>query len=409
MCKIFADMKFFVKILLAAAVSAAALGCAPRDRYIAFSGFAQGGTYTVKLNLNGRDGMVKVSPETIRDSVEAILSAIDNSISGYNKKSLLSRFNAGETIVPDKIFVEIYNKAYEVYEATGGVVDVASAPLFDIWGFGFASGSMPSDAEVARVKASCGMGRLRERMVLREDGSLAAGDLLRGDGVVGCGFVGCGERASIDGSAGCGEGASGGWTAGDGLAGVEASGCEGAVEVVLPKLNYNAIAQGYSCDLVAEYLYSIGVCDMMVDIGEIFCAGHNPSGQAWTVGIDRPVDGNNELGADIQGIFRNPEGPHGIVTSGNYRKFYIRDGLKYAHTIDPRTGYPVQHNLLSATIVAHDALTADAYATHCMALGLEASQAFLATRPDLSACLIYDSPEGFRTWCSEGFVLETLE
>ncbi len=365
-------MKFLVRILLAFVASAAALGCAPRDHYVAFSGFAQGGTYTVKLNLNGRNGMVKEPPEIIRDSVEAILAAIDNSISGYNKKSLLSRFNAGETIVPDEIFVDIYNKAYDIYEATEGVVDVASAPLFDIWGFGFAGGSMPSDAEVARVKADCGMGRLRKRMVLRGDGSLAPGDLLRDE------------------------------LAGSGVASVPGN----TAEAVLPKLNYNAIAQGYSCDLVAEYLYSIGVCDMMVDIGEIFCAGHNPSGQPWTVGIDRPLDGNNELGADIQGIFRSPEGPHGIVTSGNYRKFYIRDGRKYAHTIDPRSGYPVQHNLLSATILASNATLADAYATHCMALGLEASQAFLATRPDLQACLIYDSPEGFRTWCSEGFVLE---
>ena len=179
-------------------------------------------------------------------------------------------------------------------------------------------------------------------------------------------------------------------------------------EGVLPKLNYNAIAQGYSCDLVAEYLYSIGVKDMMVDIGEIFCDGKNPSGQPWSLGIDRPVDGNNELGAQIQGVFRAPEGPHGIVTSGNYRKFYVRDGKKYAHTIDPRNGYPVQHTLLSATIVAPDAMTADAYATYCMVVGLEASKKFLTENPDLEGCLIYDEDGVFKTWCSEGFALEEL-
>jgi thiamine biosynthesis lipoprotein len=174
------------------------------------------------------------------------------------------------------------------------------------------------------------------------------------------------------------------------------------------RLNFNAIAQGYSCDLVAEYLYSLGVKDMMVDIGEIFCDGHNPSGQPWSLGIDKPVDGNNQLGAQIQGIFRAPEGPHGIVTSGNYRKFYIKDGKKYSHTIDPRTGYPVTHNLLSATIVAGDALTADAYATYCMVIGLEESKAFLESRTDLEGCLIYDEDGQFKTWCSEGFVLEEL-
>ena len=244
--------------------------CSPRDRYMTISGFAQGGTYTVKLNLNGPEGMVKVRPEEVRDSVDAILQAIDNSVSGYNKKSLLSRFNAGETIIPDEIFMDIYGHAYEIFEETEGVVDVAAAPLFDIWGFGFANDSLPSSDKVAQVLADSGMERLARDMYPATEGGLIAGEILENEGV-------------------------------------------------LPKLNYNAIAQGYSCDLVAEYLYSIGVEDMLVDIGEIFCDGKNPSGQPWSLGIDRPVDGNNELGAQIQGIFRAPEGPHGIVTSGNYR------------------------------------------------------------------------------------------
>ena len=173
----------------------------------------------------------------------------------------------------------------------------------------------------------------------------------------------------------------------------------------LPKLNYNAIAQGYSCDVVARYLYSLGVKDMMVDIGEIFCDGKNPSGMPWTLGIDRPVDGNNDPGAQMQGIFKVPDGPHGVVTSGNYRKFYVRDGRKYAHSIDPRTGYPVEHNLLSATIVAPDATSADAYATYCMVIGLEQAIEFISSREDLEGCLVYDEGGVFRTWCSEGLVL----
>ena len=336
------------------------LSCAPRDRYITITGYAQGGTYTVKVNLNGRDGMVKASPEEIRDSVDSILSAIDMSLSGYNAKSLLSIFNDGRTMVPDTIFRDIYAHAWDIYEETGGVVDVASAPLFDMWGFGFKNGEMPSDETVAEVRRECGLGRMRPDMdaVIGKDGTLDPASLL-------------------------------------------------GVEGTLPKLNYNAIAQGYSCDLVADYLYSIGIKDMLVDIGEIFCDGHNPSGGSWTLGIDRPEDGNNELGAMIQGIFRAPDGPHGIVTSGNYRKFYVRDGRKYAHTIDPRTGYPVQHSLLSATIVASDAMTADAYATYCMVIGLEESKAFLSGRPDLEGCLIYDDGGVFKTWCSDGFVLES--
>ncbi len=179
-------------------------------------------------------------------------------------------------------------------------------------------------------------------------------------------------------------------------------------DTVLPRLNYNAIAQGYSCDVVARYLYSIGVKDMMVEIGEIFCDGKNPQGKPWTLGIDRPVDGNNDPGAQMHGIFRVPEGPHGVVTSGNYRKFYMRDGKKYSHTIDPRTGYPVSHSLLSATIVAPDGMLADAYATYCMVIGLEASKEFISSSPEVEGCLIYDDGGIFSTWCSDGFSLENI-
>ena len=316
-------LRYFTAIAL---LSSLITSCTTRNRYISITGYAQGGTYTVKLNLNGNDGNVAATPVEIRDSIDAILQRIDSTLSGYNRNSLLSRFNAGDITykesMENSMFSDINQQAVKIFNETEGVVDVAAGPLFDLWGFGFRSGEFPSDEEVMKTKESCGM----ELLLAHETG----------------------------------------------------------------KLNYNAIAQGYSCDLVASYLYSIGVKDMMVDIGEIFCDGVNPSGQAWSLGIDRPVDGNNELGAEIQGIFRVPEGPHGIVTSGNYRKFYIKDGKKYAHSIDPRTGHPVTHNLLSATIVAEDALTADAYATYCMVVGLEESIQLLQKREDLEGCLIYD-------------------
>ena len=335
-------LNYFSTLLFIAFMTAS---CAPKDQYISITGYAQGGTYTVKLNLYDNGTRVNASPEEIRDSIDAILLDIDNTLSGYNRNSLLSRFNAGESdyeeSMADSMFRDIYMEAVRIYQETEGVVDVAAGPLFDLWGFGFRSGEFPSDEEVTKVKESCGM----DVMITDKSG----------------------------------------------------------------KLNYNAIAQGYSCDLVADYLYSIGVKDMMVDIGEIFCDGLNPHGKPWSLGIDRPVDGNNELGAEIQGIFRAPAGPHGIVTSGNYRKFYIKDGKKYAHTIDPRTGYPVDHNLLSATVVADDALTADAYATYCMVVGLEESIRLLQSRADLEGCLIYDENGTFMTWCSEGFMLEEIQ
>ena len=333
--------------------------CVPHDRYVTVSGYAQGGTYSVKFNLNGSNGMISQSPEAIKDSIDCILQAIDESLSGYNKNSLVSSFNAGKDIVPDGLFVDMYNLSYKIYLQTDGAVDVAAAPLYDIWGFGFKSGEMPDDALVLATMKNCGMSRLLEDMseAIASDGVLSPGNLLSEKGTA------------------------------------------------LPALNYNAVAQGYSCDMVAKYLYGLGVRDMMVNIGEIFCDGVNPSGKPWTIGIDTPEDGNNELGASVHAVFQVPSGPHGVVTSGNYRKFYVRDGKKYAHTVDPRTGYPVSHNLLSATVVASDATLADAYATYCMVIGLEASKVFLESTEGIEGCLVYDDDGKFGTWTSSGMQL----
>ena len=333
--------------------------CGERDRYIQVSGHAQGGVYSVKVNLIG----CRVAPEEVRDSVEAILVRIDTTLSGYNKGSLLSRFNAGETIRPNGLFLEMYRVAYGWYERSGGVLDFAAGPLYDAWGFGFKSGEMPSDEDVAAIKASCGMRLLKPSMTPRADGTLSMRDVR--------------------------------------LDGTDA----------LVVLNYNAIAQGYSCDLVATYLYSIGAKDMLVDIGEIWCDGHNPSGRPWNVGVDRPYDrpddGTDELGAELDGIWVSDGTGTGIVTSGNYRKFYVRDGRKYAHSIDPRSGYPVQHNLLSATVVSPaGAADADALATWCMVIGLDAARELLTDLDGVEGYLIYTAEDGSMTeWASPGFTL----
>ena len=349
-------MKKTVLALLAVLLFSA---CAERDRYIQVTGYAQGGTYSVKVNLKG----VSVSPEEVRDSVESILTRIDTTLSGYNKGSLLSRFNAGEAIRPNGLFLDMYRTAYAWYERSGGVLDFAAGPLYDAWGFGFKSGEMPSDEAVAAIKASCGMGLLKPSMVTRPDGTLSVADV------------------RIDGT---------------------------DAPVVL---NYNAIAQGYSCDLVAAYLYRIGAKDMLVDIGEIWCDGKNPSGQSWNVGVDRPfdrpTDGTDELGSELDGIWSSDGTGAGVVTSGNYRKYYVRDGRKYAHSIDPRSGYPVQHNLLSATVVCPDgAADADALATWCMVVGLDEAQALLLSLEGVSGYLIYTAEDGSMTeWATPDFTL----
>ena len=325
--------------ILTAAVTACLFACTPRDRYIAITGYAQGGTYAVKLNREG----VRESPEQIHTAIEAILRDIDTSLSGYNPGSLLSRYNKGENIIPNGLLQDIFSQSRLIYEKTGGAVDVAAAELYDAWGFGFTGDSLPAADRIAAILARCGMDRLPADFP-------------------------AGKR-------------------------------EGPVV----KLNFNAVAQGYSCDTVARYLYSIGVKDMLVDIGEIYCDGLNPAGKPWSIGIDRPVDGNLSPGSDLEAIWQSGGRAAGIVTSGNYRKFHIRDGRKYAHTIDPRTGYPVQHNLLSATIVAPNAFLADAYATYCMVVGLEKAEAFIRGDDAVEGYLIYDEEGKMREWASEGF------
>ena len=321
LCKYFAEMKFsqlYLPILVAACLLA---GC-KRDSYAVFTGYAQGGTYSVKADLTG----VGVPREEIGARIDAILDSIDFSLSGYNKASLLTRFNAGEEIVPDRFFSEVRALSEQYRAQTGGAFDCASAPLFDIWGFGFTSDSLPDPARVQAALAAC-----KDEKVL----------------------------------------------------------------------NFNAIAQGYTCDVVADYLHSLGVHNMLVDIGEIYCEGLNPSGRGWTIGVDNPVDGNDTPGEDIRGIWQSDGGACGIVTSGNYRKFYVKDGRKYAHTIDPRTGYPVEHGLLSATVVAPTAAEADALATACMVLGPDAAKELILSRPELEGYLITDTG----TWTSDGFNL----
>lgn len=291
-----------------------------RGKYVTFSGFSQGGTWSVKANLK----QVPLDYDEIRTSIDSILILIDTTFSGYNSSSILSRLNSGENVEKNDCFRCLEAISDSFYVETAGAFDVASGPLFDIWGFGFKNDTLPSRERIAETMEIC-----KSRSVL----------------------------------------------------------------------NFNAIAQGYTCDLIASYLKGIGVTDMLVDVGEIYCQGMNPKGKGWSIGIDTPLDGNNSPGAMLSGIWTSDGKAHGVVTSGNYRKYYIRDGVKYSHTIDPRTGYPVSHNLLSATVIAKDATTADALATYFMVVGFEKARDYVLTHPDIESCLISSD----QTWTSPGF------
>ena len=374
-------------------------GCIRQRGYAQIGGFAQGGTWTIKYNTSG----VKPLPAEVQSGVEAILADIDRTLSGYNRSSELSRLNAGDTIVPSPMLIGLYNRSRLIWEQTGGAVDVAAGPLFDILGFGFKSGEFPDDASVSAALAVSGMGRLVPRMedALLPDGRLCASRLLAADSEA---RLRNRPKTSV-------------------TPGFEGGALTKTAQNVgdIPQLNFNAIAQGYSCDTVASYLAKLGVKDMLVDIGEILCRGVNASGKPWRIGVDRPTDGNFAPGADLDGFWESAGTPvasspqpgsaaiadahfQGIVTSGNYRKYYVRDGVKYSHTIDPRTGRPAENSLLSATIVAPTAEQADALATYCMVIGLEAARDFIESHPGIEGYLIFRTPDGSMSeWASPEF------
>ncbi|MFI3239997.1 MAG: FAD:protein FMN transferase [Bacteroidales bacterium] len=162
------------------------------------------------------------------------------------------------------------------------------------------------------------------------------------------------------------------------------------IEKVNPNttLNFSAIAKGYACDLIAQLLQSQGIENYLVEIGgEVIANGTNPTGEPWRIGINTPEIGSTE----VETILHLTNGA--VATSGNYRNFYIQDGKRISHTINPRTGYPTENNLLSATVIAEDCTTADAYATAFMVLGVERSLELANSTPNLETLLIYSTTD----------------
>ena len=167
-------------------------------------------------------------------------------------------------------------------------------------------------------------------------------------------------------------------------------------------LSCSAVAKGYAVDVITQFLAKKGITNFMVDIGgEIVARGENPKKELWRIGINKPIDDSLAVNQDLQTILEITD--LGLATSGNYRNYYYKDGKKYAHTIDPRTGYPVQHNILSSTVIAKDCMTADALATAFMVMGLEEAEAFCKADTTIDAYFIYSGENGeFKTYYTEG-------
>lgn len=337
-------MKFLRPLILVLALFAA--GCNHSQQYMQITGYAQGGEYYVTCSLADAGRATQ-----LKQAIDDTLSAIDWSVSGYNKGSLLTRINNGEKTPLDSIFIDLFNLSRKISVETGGCFDVTGAPLFDLWGFGFKEGSMPGDDAIASAMAVVGMDRFT---LYEEDG-----------------------KTYLDMPAG-------------------------------GRLNFNAIAQGYSCDVVAKVLEAFGSENYMVSLGgELVCRGLSARGDKWRVWIDMPADGNMDSGALKQDVIAVSD--CGLVTSGNYRKYYVVDGVKYSHTVDPTTGRPVTHDLLSATVLAEDAATADALATALMVAGPEKGRKMAADwlPRGRGVYLVYGSQDDMRVWHTPGLDLES--
>ena len=173
------------------------------------------------------------------------------------------------------------------------------------------------------------------------------------------------------------------------------------------QLDFSAIAKGYGCDIAARVFTDRGITNYMVEIGgEVVTRGHNPKGQQWRIGITKPIeDSLSTNNSELQAVMAVND--MAMATSGNYRKFYYKDNRRYAHTIDPRTGYPVQHDLLSATVIAPTCAVADAYATAFMVLGMQKAKEVLARHPDMKAYFIYTDDKGdYAVWHSPELNIE---
>ena len=286
--------------------------------------------------------------KNLGEGILAAMKEVDNSLSMFNKNSTISRINRNEHVEPDEMFLDVFNLAQDIAQKTDGAFDITVAPLVNAWGFGFKKGKMPVQSQIDSLLSITGYQKVK---YIKTDGK---GDIIKKD-----------NRIMLD--------------------------C-------------SAIAKGYGSDMVARYLESQGVKNYMVEIGgEVVTRGINSQQQPWRIGISKPVDDTLNVNRDIQAVLKVKD--MAMATSGNYRNFYYKNGKKYAHTIDPRTGYPVSHSLLSATIVADDAATADALATYCMVIGFEKAAEFIGSRQDLEGYLIYDDGGEMRTWKSPGFRL----
>lgn len=281
--------------------------------------------------------------------IEAELMKVDQSLSPFNKTSIISSVNRNEKVKVNEMFSEVFNLAESISKETHGAFDITVAPMVNAWGFGFKTGNPPTKQTIDSLRAIVGY-----QKVALKDGYVVKSN---------------------------------------------------------PKtmLDCSAIAKGFGSDVVARFLKKKGINNYMVEIGgEIVVRGNSDKKLPWRIGINKPTDDSLNTNQELQDVVNVTD--IAMATSGNYRNFYYKNGKKYAHTIDPKTGYPVQHNILSATVLAKDCATADAYATSFMVMGLDGAKKILEKHPELDAYLIYSDHKGSnKIWYSPSLQKKILK
>lgn len=290
----------------------------------------------------------KIPNDEMKLKVEKILRDFDMSLSLYKDSSILSRINRNEDVIADSYFTEAFNLSVKISEMTGGAFDITVGPLVSAWGFGPDSHKNFSEAKRDSLMKLVGIDKV----------SMSNGHVIKKDPAI--------------------------------------------------KLDFNAIAQGYSVDVVCKFFDELGFKNYLVEIGGEVRGKGTKAGAKWRIGIDKPVDNNFSPGEDLEAVIRISD--EALATSGNYRKFYVENGVKYSHTIDPHTGYPAKNNLLSATIIASDCGTADGIATACMVMGKDSAIEFIQSKPEFKAFFVYSDEKGnYQTWTSPGLLDEVTE
>ena len=287
------------------------------ESYIKDSGMVFGTTYSTTYQYH----------ENLKSDIEGVMQQVDNSLSPFNKSSVITAINNNTSTKADKYLTEVFTLAQTVNKETDGAFDITVAPLVNAWGFGFRSGTRPTDAQTDSLLAIVG----QEKVTLKD------GEIIKSD-----------PRIMLD--------------------------C-------------SAIAKGFGVDKVAEFLAGKGIENFLVEIGgEISARGKNSRGTEWNIGVTKPVDDSLSINQENQAVLQITN--KAMATSGNYRNFYYEGGEKYAHTINPHTGKPAQSDILSATVIAQTCAVADAYATAFMVLGSEKAKEILKKHPELQAYLI---------------------